>query len=165
MGGKGSGRKPSPCGTDAKYQWHRARGEDCTPCREAHAAARRARYKPKKTRSYVYVKGRRTSFSQRQNQIRETIIAEKLARGECLDCRLTVTIENYFVFAFDHRNPNEKEFQLSNAANAARDLATVHIEMAKCDLVCHNCHMMRTWKNRHYLARKDIEMQPTLFAV
>lgn len=163
MGGKGSGRPPAPCGTVAAYLRHRKKGETpCRPCKDAQAAYQRARYKPKKARKIHYVAGRPTSLSGRQNEIREIVIAEKLRRGLCIDCKLTVTLENYFVFAFDHLDPNLKKFQISNAASTSRSVEATVEEMAKCELVCHNCHMIRTWKERHYLARRDREDHPRL---
>lgn len=165
MGGKGSGRKPEPCGTRASYRRHLKNGETpCQPCKDANAAYKRARYKPKRSRKIYYIAGRATSLSRRQNEVRETIIAEKLRRGFCVDCHLTVTTENYFVFAFDHLDPNLKAFQLSNAASTNKTVRAATDEMAKCELVCHNCHMIRTWKDRHYLARRSNIDQPRLFA-
>ena len=138
MGGKGSGRKAQPiaCGTTAAYQRHRRRGEDCTVSRNAHAAEKRAKYSPKT--------GRRTNRKHRTNA-RQMIIAEKLRRGSCLDCGLVVTLENYVCFDFDHRDPHEKTFAISSKY---RDVAfqTLHDEFAKCDLVCANCHRLRTHK-------------------
>lgn len=37
-----------PCGTETGYQRHRYRGEECEPCRAAHAAHNRARYRERK---------------------------------------------------------------------------------------------------------------------
>lgn len=165
MGGKGSGRKPAPCGTPAAYRRHRNKGEEaCQACKAAWAAIKRSRYKPKREKKIYYVQGRATSLSRRQNEVRETIIAEKLRRGFCTDCQLTVTAENYFVFAFDHLEPDLKSFQISTAASTSKSLEATVNEMAKCELVCHNCHMIRTWKNKHYLARRKDVDQPRLFA-
>lgn len=165
MGGKGSGRPPAPCGTTAAYKRHHKNGETpCQPCKDAHAADKRAKYKPRRPRKIYYVAGRATSLDRRKNEVRETIIAEKLRRGYCIDCNLTVTTENYFVFAFDHLDPALKKFQLSIAASTNKTVKAAQEEMAKCELVCHNCHMIRTWKERHYLARRNTFEQPRLFA-
>ena len=165
MGGKGSGRKPAPCGTTAAYKRHRKNGEDaCRACKNAWADYRRGKYKPRKVRTVYHVQGRATSLSRRQNEVREIIIAEKLRRGYCTDCKLTVTTENYFVFAFDHLDPALKKFQLSNAAATNKTVKAAEEEMSKCEMVCHNCHMIRTWKERHYLTRRDSVDQPRLFA-
>jgi len=136
MGGKGSGRKPSPCGTPAKYQWHRKRGEDCVVCRQAHAIDRRRRYKPKKPQP---------SSRERKVNARRFIIDMKLRRGHCLDCGMIVTEDNYYCFDFDHRDPQHKAFTLS-AKTRTFSQARLIEEMNKCDLVCANCHRHRTMR-------------------
>jgi hypothetical protein len=158
MGGKGSGRKLQPCGTSAAYQRHRKKGENCIICKSAEAKNKRERYKPNpKSRAVTRVQGRKM------------IIEEKLRRGACMDCQLVVTRENYFVFDFDHRDPQKKSFAISSKA---RDVAfqTLRDEFDKCDLVCANCHRFRTqkqFKNGVLTGLpKDIdkvEVLPTLF--
>ena len=134
MGGKGSGRKKGsglqPCGTSAAYQRHRKNGENCITCKTAEAKYKRERYKPK-GRAVTRVEGRKM------------IISEKLRRRACMDCELLVTQENCCVFDFDHREPKDKSFAISAKA---RDVAfqTLQDEFDKCDLVCANCHRLRT---------------------
>lgn len=59
----------------------------------------------------------------------------------CMDCGIQY---NPWVMHFDHRNPAEKVFTIGcgGSLNAARLTA----EMAKCDVVCANCHAERTHK-------------------
>lgn len=71
------------------------------------------------------------------------IEAEKLLRGVCLDCGLTVTTDNLCVFDFDHRDPSAKRSVVSRTAPSR--LAE---EMAKCDLRCANCHRLKTYRNK-----------------
>lgn len=57
----------------------------------------------------------------------------------CADCGgrfPTVCME------FDHRDPAEKVFPIGGASQRSR--AAVVAEMAKCDVVCSNCHRIRT---------------------
>jgi hypothetical protein len=60
-----------------------------------------------------------------------------------MDCNLKVTRDNYICFDFDHRDPIQKSFAVSSKS---RDVAkaTLEAEFAKCDLVCANCHRLRT---------------------
>lgn len=39
-----------------------------------------------------------------------------------------------------HRNPKEKEFSISNAINRSFSEERILAEVAKCDLICANCH-------------------------
>jgi hypothetical protein len=134
MGGKGSGkwaRPVLPCGTSAAYQRHRKRKENCEVCRKAHTEYVKSRRKPAKGKSVTRIKGR------------IAIIEEKLRRGSCMDCGLEVTRDNYICFDFDHRDPAEKSFAVSQKSRDVSE-AVLNAEFAKCDLVCSNCHRLRT---------------------
>jgi hypothetical protein len=163
MGGKGSGRKanPLPCGTSAAYSRHRRKKEDCAVCRKAVAEQRKARYKPKERRrsEQSRVKGR------------TAVIEEKLRRGSCMDCGLAVTRDNYFCFDFDHRNPAEKAFTISSKRKDVAE-SVLQAEFAKCDLVCANCHRIRThvqFKTGVLTGMKathqKLDIPPTLFHI
>jgi hypothetical protein len=43
---------------------------------------------------------------------------------------------------FHHRNPRTKKFNIS--AGAYRATSVVLAEIAKCDVICSNCHQIRT---------------------
>lgn len=51
------------------------------------------------------------------------------------------------MFDFDHRDPSEKEFGVG-AKGISRAYDKQLAESLKCDLVCANCHRMRTHKQR-----------------
>ena len=159
MGGPGSGRRPAPCGTTAKYQWHRKRGEDCGECRAAMREKSRQRYKPK---------GRKRNGAERKAKARELVLAAKLARGACLECRREISIENVFAFDLDHRDPVEKSFTIS-AKYSHVSLAELQAEIDKCDLLCAFCHRLRTYRDWHHLlqiaAKRGgrLSHHPTLF--
>lgn len=73
----------------------------------------------------------------------------ELKSGPCADCG------NRFhpvAMDFDHRDPAEKSFQISKGP---KNLQRVLAEIAKCDLVCANCHRVRTWTKGHTTARRD----------
>lgn len=62
----------------------------------------------------------------------------------CMDCG------RYFHFAvmdFDHARSN-KEFQISTARSFAVSQEELMEELYKCDLVCSNCHRLRTYLRR-----------------
>ncbi len=61
----------------------------------------------------------------------------------CMDCGKTY---GYWVMQFDHREPKLKEFNI--AAWNKHNLEDIRIEIAKCDVVCANCHMDRTHMRR-----------------
>jgi hypothetical protein len=61
----------------------------------------------------------------------------------CLDCGRRFPP---CVMQFDHRDPATKKFMISRSRT--RGHATLLAEVAKCDIVCTNCHRDRTFKRR-----------------
>lgn len=53
---------------------------------------------------------------------------------------------HWFAMHFDHRPEHHKKFNISAAGNRNRE--KVAEEIAKCDLVCGNCHAIRTHVGR-----------------
>jgi hypothetical protein len=68
------------------------------------------------------------------------------ASTACVDCN------NYFHYAvmqFDHVN-GQKSDKINNLVRRA-SLARVIEELELCDIVCANCHAIRTYKRQHGL--------------
>lgn len=133
MGGRGSGRPPKPC-------CHGLLVSKCKPCLNDY---NRKRYKPKAN------KGNRLL-------INKQIIREyKLSFGSCCLCQISINEDNVHMFALDHREPALKLFQLSQAKNKYSP-EMVAAECAKCDLMCHNCHHLKTHRNKDHKVRREI---------
>ena len=140
MGGQGSGRLPGTkaiCGTKAKYNYHLRRGETCQMCKEANAAWSRA------TRNGSRPRAPRQPPSVRKADRKNWLIDQKVARVACMDCLKKVERDNTFVFDFDHRDPKQKLFAISEYLHTYTIDRLLH-EMDKCDLICANCHRVRT---------------------
>jgi len=107
--------------------------EKCQPlCAFCH------RLKTKKERK----KTKRKYILRRQAVINE----EKLRRGCCLHCARKVTLETCCAYDFDHRNPKEKKYNVSQMVYLEKSMfyALVHTEMKKCDVLCACCHFIKT---------------------
>lgn len=59
----------------------------------------------------------------------------------CADCKV---VYPHYVMDFDHVR-GEKVKNLSKLVNSTYTWRLVEIEIEKCDLVCSNCHRIRTW--------------------
>ena len=141
MGGKGSGRKPyAACGTRAAYQRHRKRGENCATCKAANTAHYAAK-RPRKSRAPGVKKG---------DVNRQMVRRFKFDAGSCMDCGLVVDDRTIVCFDLDHRDPADKSFTISYVIDkvSPNDLRD---ELQKCDVVCKNCHALRTHAGKHYL--------------
>lgn len=68
------------------------------------------------------------------------VVREHLREHSCQDCG----IDNWLVLEFDHRNPDEKTENISRLMSHGRT-AKLLSEMKKCDVVCSNCHTLRSF--------------------
>ena len=97
---------------------------------------------------------RRRKYRKRR---REFIVAQK--DKPCFDCGVKYP---YYVMDFDHRDPKDKLFLISHAGygqthngKLRKTLGSHGVgeerlveEIAKCDVVCSNCHRERTHRRR-----------------
>jgi hypothetical protein len=84
---------------------------------------------------------------QRKRQMAKDYMIEQKA---CHDCRLAITKDNVLAFDFDHRPGYVKKGNLAKLCYGSR--RTFFLEVAKCDVVCCNCHKARTDLRRRYVA-------------
>ncbi len=84
----------------------------------------------------------RDVYSERNQRRRKEMAAEirKAKSVPCADCGHPFP---YYVMDFDHRDGEEKLFNISAGA-LQRGRAAVRAEMKKCDVICSNCHRIRT---------------------
>lgn len=89
------------------------------------------------------VRRKRTATATHRSE-RRRLIAEMKARP-CMDC------DGSFppvCMQYDHRDPSGKTVKVSRFASAGGTMAAFLAEVAKCDLVCANCHAIRTERRR-----------------
>lgn len=117
-----------------EFAWRRkARGQRDNYCRACRAAYKQEHYRANRDR-YIAQAGAR----------KKAVVAERaedlvayLRRHPCVDCGETDPI----VLEFDHLR--EKKFGIS-AGLQGRNWQSVLDEIAKCEVVCANCHRRRT---------------------
>ncbi len=105
--------------------------------REAQLAAQRDHYARKKQQYKDRNKERRALF-------RQIIIDAK--NIPCADCRQQY---HYVCMDFDHLPQHEKSFSVGHGLGSASSERVLREEIAKCEVVCSNCHRLRTF-NRGY---------------
>lgn len=67
-------------------------------------------------------------------------LLEYLSHEACVDCGLTDMV----ALEFDHHDPTQKVRDVSTMVQKGFAWTTVLREMSKCDIVCANCHRVRT---------------------
>ena len=65
-----------------------------------------------------------------------------LSLKQCADCG-TGDIR---ILTFDHIDPSEKHANIADIVSRGMLLKHLIVEVEKCGIVCHNCHMLRTFK-------------------
>ena len=116
--------------------------------KEAQKAAQKAWYERNREITNQRVRDRR-------NNIKKFIRDYKLDNSVCTDCKISYPPH---ILDFDHLG--DKEFQLSGTVANGRTLETIKSEMAKCEIVCSNCHRHRTYMrsvNKPKAGTKGIE--------
>ena len=79
----------------------------------------------------------------RQAKIRDFIYQFK--NKPCTDCGVSY---HPVVMDFDHREGEVKLFGLAQAPSRGKSEEDILAEISKCDLVCSNCHRMRTHRRK-----------------
>lgn len=93
---------------------------------------------------YARNRARKLEMQQRRAQdIQNFIDATKTEAG----CR-TCGERDPRCLSFHHRDGEEKLFDISIAGNGQKSMAALTAEIAKCDVLCMNCHMKHHWEER-----------------
>jgi hypothetical protein len=110
----------------------RAEGIRHPYCRDCGKELTRSHYRRRKR---LYLDRNLRAYNER----RLMVIAAK--SRPCVDCGVQYP---YYVMDFDHREGVTKEFSLHRVQNATK--RAILREIAKCDVVCANCHRERTYQ-------------------
>ncbi|KKN92422.1 hypothetical protein LCGC14_0209130 [marine sediment metagenome] len=146
------------CNTESSSAWYlknraRADARD-TARRRADPAVRKAAVARKrqwrkdnpertKTENRKYGMPWHRKHEKNRNKIQH-YLEDKYTRTPCLDCGDTY---DWVVMDFDHRPNESKGFTLSKHNSYKRTLENIRVveeEIKVCDLVCSNCHRVRT---------------------
>lgn len=130
--------------TEAKRRWRRQNIEK----------ARRASRESEKKRRELGKSKPRSGYPSRK-PLQRALLAE-LKRVPCSDCGGTF---DPVCMDFDHREGERKVLHVSGLVGYADDLLLA--EIAKCDVVCSNCHRLRTKKRRgtEIVARQAAQLE------
>jgi hypothetical protein len=106
----------------------------------------------------AFIERARTRNREQERLVTGAIRAAKEA--PCADCGVRYP---YYVMQFDHVR-GEKLFDIGAwKTQSARSLRAVRAEMAKCDVVCANCHAERTYQRGYGTAPEANPDQATLW--
>ena len=58
-------------------------------------------------------------------------------------------IDDFRVLDFHHKNPSDKEMEVSLLALRAASKEKILKEIEKCSVICANCHRIEHWEEKH----------------
>lgn len=76
--------------------------------------------------------------SQRKRAVKRKIHFVNLLGGKCSSCGYK---QNLSSLVFHHKDPNDKDFDITIRELHGKSITTLEKEISKCVLLCHNCHM------------------------
>ena len=112
----------------------------CEPrCRCCHTIVTKQRHDKK-----MEQEGRKQQASKIRKRLR--IDQVKLNLNECLHCKRKVTPDTCVAFDFDHRDEEKKKIRIANSVYKSKAVFEhfFKTEIPKCDLLCRNCHHIKT---------------------
>jgi hypothetical protein len=99
-------------------------------------------YKPKRiNKSLTYCKQCHNRYTTDRFRARKRQAVAYLG-GKCADCGITFP---YYVYEFHHLDPTQKDVQFNTLRR--RSWERIKAELAKCVLLCANCHRVRHWQS------------------
>jgi len=134
---EGEGRRCARCGrvktlSDFSWRWI-AKGEKDTYCRPCRSAYGKEHYAANRQR-YIDLEAKRKRARAEKTML---FLLEYLRENPCADCGEADPL----VLEFDHIG--EKNFEIG-AGLPDRNWNSILREIAKCEVVCANCHRRRT---------------------
>jgi hypothetical protein len=108
---------------------------------EARASARHGKQKKMPCRSC------NQAYAAQRRAPRQEYVDKLKAESGCMDCGLHPEYSQ--VLEFDHRPGEVKLFHISDRMTAG-SFESLKAEIAKCDIVCANCHRIRTVKKNQF---------------
>jgi hypothetical protein len=129
----GCDRELTICSFSLKTRTPRLRRQ--TRCRECMAVASRRSYERNRDQVIARSKAARSGVDERNRLFIRELLADKL----CADCSISAPD----IFEFDHRHGDKRD-SVGRMISQGLSLSTIEAEIAKCDILCPNCHRIRT---------------------
>lgn len=92
----------------------------------------------------------------REYSLRRREILWKIKTVPCTDCGGEFPP---YVMDFDHRDKSQKEFTIAESLNRV-SMERLMDEVAKCDVICANCHRIRTHTSKAHMNKAWHEAHP-----
>jgi len=110
----------------------------------------------KVSKSQFNFQNEKNNYTKNKNRgIERKLFFIKQLGGKCSNCGYN---RNYSALTFHHKNPNEKESGLDLRKMSGYSFNKLQIEVNKCQLLCHNCHMELHYPNNKMVGLDRLEL-------
>lgn len=126
-------------------------GSQCKECHKSVSASKvDPNFKPKRQKYYANERARRKEI-RRETRIK---VFHYLAETGCSGCG----IRDPRVLEFDHLDPSKKKHSIANLVTTGYkwESPTLQRELAKCRVICSNCHRVHTVEQQDYYSDPEV---------
>tara|TARA_R100000458_G_C8061186_1_gene104040 strand:+ start:199 stop:552 length:354 start_codon:yes stop_codon:yes gene_type:complete len=88
------------------------------------------------------------SYRKRTEKKKEFVIRVKRMLGGCIRCGYN---KSPHALQFDHLDKSLKKDSISNMVHKGGSIKTLKPEIRKCQLLCANCHAIKTYEEKDFL--------------
>ena len=123
---------------DVEYEHYGQRQRRCKKCRRIYDNNWYAKQTDEKRKKII---------KRKRNRRRRNVAFVQFykARYGCIDCGYRDSVQ---ALEFDHLPGTNKKKAISNLCSNGASLKTIFEEIQKCELVCANCHRIRTFNRQ-----------------
>jgi hypothetical protein len=97
-----------------------------------------------------YCKSCETEYAKERYEARRSFINSYKTEIGCQHCGYN---EHPVALEFDHIDPSTKKFSIGSQL-MSMSWKSIHEEIAKCQVLCANCHQIHTYESNHYAVRR-----------
>ena len=137
--------KPKKLADFYKRKTGKRAGEYYEKCKECMKARGREYYRKNRNRQLPLALARRHKAYQLKR-----VFINKVKDRPCADCGIKYP---YYVMDFDHKSNKDKIAEVAYMSTRNWSLEKIKKEIQKCEVVCANCHRIRTFKKRAAIAK------------
>lgn len=136
---------------DNFYYRNRTKSVLHSQCKDCYTEKRRESWK-----TYYHKHGSkyRQHAVQRNRELKASLrnkMLEYLDNKRCVECG----INNPIVLEFDHIDPKTKSFSIASGISNTRSWESIMEEIDKCQILCANCHKIKTSKEQNWYKSSD----------
>ena len=133
----GQEKPPSYFAVKGKYKNRETKRQSW--CKECNRSYQRQHYLDNRE---TYIKNA-TSYTKKMREIAFEFTRQLKENTPCKDCN-----KSFHFSAMDFDHLEDKSFSIGDACSNGYSIERIKEEIAKCEIVCSNCHRIRTYNRR-----------------